>query len=45
MTEVLNNVNLTKVYTTIENGKKDRVFAKPIKLEGEWNFDTKRVLV
>jgi uncharacterized OsmC-like protein len=41
MTEILNNVNLEKVSKTIENGKNDKeTLKKPVRLEGEWNFDT-----
>jgi uncharacterized OsmC-like protein len=37
---VINNVDLDKVSQTIEGGKKDRVtLKKPVKLQGEWNFD------
>ena len=40
MTEILNNVNLEKISNTIEKGKKDKeTLKKPVKLEGEWNFD------
>lgn len=41
MTKIINNVNLEKVSKTIENGKNDKkTLKKPVKLEGEWNFDT-----
>jgi uncharacterized OsmC-like protein len=37
---VINNVDLDKVSQTIEGGKKDRAtLKKPVKLQGEWNFD------
>jgi uncharacterized OsmC-like protein len=37
---LINNVDLDKVSQTIEGGKKDRVtLKKPVKLQGEWNFD------
>jgi uncharacterized OsmC-like protein len=39
----LNNVDLDKVSKTIENGKKDKAtLKKPVKMQGEWNFDPKK---
>ncbi|MBI5146727.1 MAG: OsmC family protein [Thaumarchaeota archaeon] len=40
MTNTLNNVDLDKISKTIEDGKKDRsTLRKPVKLQGQWNFD------
>lgn len=37
---IINNIDLSKIQQTIENGKKDRQsLRKPVKLQGEWNFD------
>ena len=43
MTEILNNVNLEKISKTIQQGKNDKeTLKKPVKLQGEWNFDTSK---
>ena len=43
MAEILNNVNLEKISNTIENGKNNKeTLKKPVKLQGEWNFDTSK---
>ncbi|HWP78656.1 MAG TPA: OsmC family protein [Candidatus Nitrosotenuis sp.] len=40
MANILNNVDLDKISQTVENGKKDRsTLRRPVKLQGEWNFD------
>lgn len=40
MANILNNVDLDKVSGTIESGKKDKSsLRKPVKMQGEWNFD------
>lgn len=37
---ILNNVDLDKMSKTIEDGKKNKQsLLKPVKLQGEWNFD------
>ncbi len=37
---IVNNVDLEKISQTIVNGKKDKsILRKPVKLQGEWNFD------
>ena len=37
---IINNTNLDNIKQTIEGGKKDKLtLKKPIKLQGEWNFD------
>lgn len=43
MAKILNNVNLDKVSNTIATGKNDKeTLKKPVKLQGEWNFDTSK---
>jgi uncharacterized OsmC-like protein len=43
MSNIVNNIDLDKIQKTIENGNKDRQFLKkPVRLEGEWNFDTQK---
>ncbi len=43
MTNILNNVDLDKTSKTIEDGKKDRsTLRKPVKLQGQWNFDSSK---
>ena len=43
MLNIVNNIDLDKIQKTIENGNKDRQFLKkPVRLEGEWNFDTQK---
>ncbi|TVP41798.1 OsmC family protein [Candidatus Nitrosocosmicus arcticus] len=43
MSNLINNIDLDKIQKTIESGQKDSQFLKkPIKLEGEWNFDTQK---
>ena len=40
MANILNNVDLDKIAQTVETGKKDKSsLRKPVKLQGEWNFD------
>ncbi len=40
MAKVVNNVDLEKISQTVANGKKDKsTLKKPVKLQGEWNFD------
>lgn len=42
MSNIINNIDLDKIQKTIESGQKDSEFLKkPVKLEGEWNFDVK----
>jgi len=37
---IVNNVDLDKISQTVNNGKRDKLaLRKPIKLQGEWNFD------
>ena len=37
---IVNNVDLEKISQTVVNGKKDKsTLRKPVKLQGEWNFD------
>lgn len=43
MSNVINNIDLDKIQKTIESGQKDKQFLKkPVKLEGEWNFDVQK---
>ena len=43
MPNIINNTNLDKIQNTIENGQKDKQFLKkPVKLQGEWNFDIQK---
>src|SRR3970282_915271 len=40
MANIVNNVDLDKVSQTAANGKKDKsTLKKPVKLQGQWNFD------
>ncbi len=40
MTNIINNVELDKVSQTVTKGKEDKsTLKKPVKLQGEWNFD------
>ncbi|MDP3780297.1 MAG: OsmC family protein, partial [Nitrosopumilaceae archaeon] len=40
MANIVNNVDLDKVSQTVTNGKKDKnTLKKPVKLQGQWNFD------
>src|SRR3989344_4480630 len=40
MPNIVNNVDLDKVSQTVTNGKKDKAtLKKPVKLQGQWNFD------
>lgn len=40
---IINNINLDKIQKTTVNGQKDKQsLKKPVKLEGEWNFDTEK---
>ncbi len=40
MVNIVNNVDLDKVTQTVTNGKKDKsTLKKPVKLQGQWNFD------
>ena len=44
MSHIINNIDLDKIRKTTESGQKDRQFLrKPVKLEGEWNFDVQKV--
>src|SRR6187200_3056817 len=37
---IVNNIDLDKIYQTVGNGKRDKsTLRKPVKLQGEWNFD------
>jgi uncharacterized OsmC-like protein len=43
MSNILNNINFDKIQKTIETGQKDKQFLKkPVRLEGEWNFDVQK---
>ncbi len=43
MSNIMNNIDLDKIQKTIESGHKDPQFLKkPIRLEGEWNFDIQK---
>jgi uncharacterized OsmC-like protein len=43
MSNIINNTDLDKIQKTIENGQKDKQFLKkPVKLQGEWNFDIQK---
>lgn len=43
MSNIINNIDLDKIQKTIESGQKDKQFLKkPVKLEGEWNFDIQK---
>src|SRR6187551_1196096 len=43
MSSIMNNIDLDKIQKTIESGRKDPQFLKkPVKLEGEWNFDVQK---
>lgn len=43
MSNTLNNIDLDKIQKTIDNGKKDNhTLKKPVKLQGEWNFDEQK---
>jgi len=40
MANIVNNIDLDKVSQTVTNGKKDKnTLKKPVKLQGQWNFD------
>ena len=40
MPNIVNNVDLDKVSQTVANGKNDKnTLKKPVKLQGQWNFD------
>lgn len=40
MVNIVNNVDLDKVSQTVTKGKEDKnTLKKPVKLQGEWNFD------
>ncbi|MDP3780378.1 MAG: OsmC family protein, partial [Nitrosopumilaceae archaeon] len=40
MPNIINNVDLDKVSQTVASGKKDKnTLKKPVKLQGQWNFD------
>jgi hypothetical protein len=42
---IINNTNLDNIKQTVESGKKDKLtLKKPIKLQGEWNLDPKKVI-
>src|SRR4026207_1804432 len=37
---IVNNIDLDKISRTVGNGKRDKsTLRKPVKLQGEWNFD------
>ena len=39
----MNNINLDKIQNTVVNGQKNKQsLKKPVKLEGEWNFDIQK---
>lgn len=43
MPNIINNTNLEKIQKTVESGQKDKQFLKkPVKLQGEWNFDIQK---
>lgn len=43
MPHIINNIDLDKIQKTIESGQEDRQFLKkPVRLEGEWNFDVQK---
>ncbi|MHB8603098.1 MAG: OsmC family protein [Nitrosotalea sp.] len=43
MPNIVNNVDLDKVSQTVSSGKKDKsTLKKPVKLQGEWNFDSSK---
>ena len=43
MSNIINNIDLDKIQKTIESGQKDpQYLKKPVKLEGEWNFDIEK---
>lgn len=43
MAEIVNNVDLEKVSQTVAKGKEDKnTLKKPVKLQGEWNFDSSK---
>ena len=43
MANIVNNIDLDKIQKTIEAGQKDNQFLKkPVKLQGEWNFDIQK---
>lgn len=43
MPNIINNIDLDKIQKTIENGKNDKqTLKKPVKLQGEWNFDEQK---
>jgi len=43
MSNIVNNVDLDKISQTVSSGKKDKsTLKKPVKLQGEWNFDSSK---
>lgn len=43
MPNIVNNVDLDKISQTVSSGKKDKsTLKKPVKLQGEWNFDSSK---
>ena len=43
MPNIINNTDLDKIQKAIENGQKDKqLLKKPVKLQGEWNFDIQK---
>ena len=41
---IINNIDLDKISQTVQNGKKDKsTLRKPVKLQGDWNFDPSKV--
>lgn len=40
---IVNNIDLEKISQTVASGKKDKsTLRKPVKLQGEWNFDSSK---
>ncbi len=43
MSNIINNTDLDKIQKTVESGQKDKQFLKkPVRLQGEWNFDIQK---
>lgn len=43
MPNIVNSVDLDKISQTVSSGKKDKsTLKKPVKLQGEWNFDSSK---
>jgi uncharacterized OsmC-like protein len=42
-TNIINNIDLDKIQSTIVSGQNNKqTLKKPVKLEGEWNFDVQK---